>query len=67
MERNILWFSHGKQEKEKKWFLFPFNSLSFYTPNNSFLMNTPNSFVGLNAVCANQCHKWVKLPVNHPR
>lgn len=60
MERNILWFSHATQNKEKEWFLFPFKSLSFYAPNNTFLTNIENSFVALNAVCANQCHKWDK-------
>ena len=61
MEKNIIWFSHGSQDERKKWFLFPFKSLTFYAPNNTFLMNIPKILVS--EVCKNQCHKWVKLPI----
>jgi len=61
MERNIIWFSHGSQDHKKEWFLFPFKSLTFYAPNDTFVMNQPS--LGLHYVCRNECHKWTKLPV----
>jgi len=62
---DILWLSHGGQEKKKSWFMFPFKSLTFYAPNDTLLRHS-NSNVKetLNIACKNEkVNKWIKEPV----
>ena len=61
-EENVVWFSHGTQYPKKDWFLFPFKSLTFMVPNNTFSMNQ-HSINAITTVCNNKCHRWIKMPV----
>ena len=63
MTQNVIWNSHGTQTSpEKKYYYFPFKSLSFYAPQGHIL----SMIVGIDAlknVCKNLgTHMWVKEP-----